>query len=166
MIHQAVEAELQDLLAEHAQQRTAEGKMAVVRNGYLPEREIQTGIGPVTVQIPKVRSRPGEPITFRSALVHRMCVRQITGSGPAWLYLKGISTGEMQCGPASAGGPGGSRPVGKHGCPPEAGVGRRIPGLAYRTIRQRLLGLCVGGRGSTVASGQRMRSCVLWSLSA
>ena len=53
LIHQAVEAELQDLLAEHAQQRTAEGKMAVVRNGYLPEREIQTGIGPVTVQNPE-----------------------------------------------------------------------------------------------------------------
>ncbi len=49
--------------------KTADGKAAVVRNGYLPERDIQTGIGPVRVRIPKVRSRTGEPATFRSALV-------------------------------------------------------------------------------------------------
>ena len=36
-----------------------------------------------------------------------------------WLYLKGISTGEMHAAFTSAGGPGGSRPVGKHGIPPE-----------------------------------------------
>ena len=41
----------------------------MVRNGYLPEREIQTGIGPVTIQIPKVRSKIGESVTFRSALI-------------------------------------------------------------------------------------------------
>jgi hypothetical protein len=33
----------------------------VVRNGHLPERELQTGLGPVTVRIPKVRSKDGEP---------------------------------------------------------------------------------------------------------
>ena len=110
LIHQAVEAELQDLLAEHAQQRTAEGKMAVVRNGYLPEREIQTGIGPVTVQIPKVRSKTGEPITFRSALVppYVRKTKSLEAALP-WLYLKGISTGEMHAalqvlvGPEAAG---------------------------------------------------------------
>ncbi|MFT5273689.1 MAG: putative transposase, partial [Saprospiraceae bacterium] len=45
------------------------GRAGVVRNGYLPERELHTGIGPVKVRIPKVRSRTGVPITFRSALV-------------------------------------------------------------------------------------------------
>ena len=52
LISQAVEAEFQDLLRAHAGRRTEEGKAGVVRNGYLPAREIQTGIGPVTVQIP------------------------------------------------------------------------------------------------------------------
>ncbi|RRS36773.1 MAG: hypothetical protein NV67_04895, partial [Gammaproteobacteria bacterium (ex Lamellibrachia satsuma)] len=41
----------------------------VVRNGYLPERELQTGMGPVTVRIPKVRAKTGKPLTFRSSLV-------------------------------------------------------------------------------------------------
>ena len=41
----------------------------MVRNGYLPERELQTGVGPVTVKIPKVRAKTGEVVTFRSALV-------------------------------------------------------------------------------------------------
>ena len=44
LIAQAVEAELQSLLAEHANHRLADGRMALVRNGYLPERTIQTGI--------------------------------------------------------------------------------------------------------------------------
>ena len=34
-----------------------------------PEREILTGIGPVGVKLPKVRSRDGEPALFRSKLV-------------------------------------------------------------------------------------------------
>ena len=69
LICQAVEAELHELLEQHAERRTADGKAGVVRNGYLPERELQTGVGPVTVRIPKVRAKTGEPVTFRSALV-------------------------------------------------------------------------------------------------
>jgi putative transposase len=33
------------------------GHRRVVRNGYLPEREIPTGIGPVAIKMPKVRDR-------------------------------------------------------------------------------------------------------------
>jgi hypothetical protein len=40
-----------------------------VRNGHLPARELQTGLGSVTIQIPQVRAKTGEPVTFRSALV-------------------------------------------------------------------------------------------------
>ena len=69
LIQQAVDAELQELLSSHSERRLENGRAGVVRNGYLPEREIQTGLGPVTVKIPKVRSKTGEPITFRSALV-------------------------------------------------------------------------------------------------
>ena len=66
---QAVDIELQELLGEHAQRRLEDGRAGVVRNGYLPEREIQTGLGSVTIQIPKVRAKTGEPATFHSALV-------------------------------------------------------------------------------------------------
>ncbi|MFT4562688.1 MAG: hypothetical protein ACI9BW_002435 [Gammaproteobacteria bacterium] len=41
----------------------------MVRNGYLPERQLQTGIGPVTEKVPKVRAKTGDAVTFRSALV-------------------------------------------------------------------------------------------------
>jgi len=68
-----------------------------VRNGYLPEREIQTGIGPVTVQVPKVRSKTGEAVTFRSALVPPYVRKtQSLEAALPWLYLKGISSGEME----------------------------------------------------------------------
>ena len=43
LIQQAVEAELQDLLSTHEDRRLPDGKAGVVRNGHLPEREIQTG---------------------------------------------------------------------------------------------------------------------------
>ena len=49
--------------------RTDVGHAAVVRNGHHPARPFQTGIGPVSVRIPKVRSKDSTPVTFRSALV-------------------------------------------------------------------------------------------------
>ena len=99
LIHRAVEVELEDLLSAHSDRRTADGKAGVVRNGYLPERELQTGLGPVTVTIPKVRSKTGEAVTFRSALVPPYVRKTMSlEAAVPWLYLKGISSGEM--GPA------------------------------------------------------------------
>ena len=142
---QAVDIELQELLGEHAQRRLEDGRAGVVRNGYLPEREIQTGLGPVTVQIPKVRAKTGEPVTFHSALVppYVRKSRCVEAALP-WLYLKGISSGEMGpalevlLGPqakglsAGTGGPAGAtgqRVVSRHRIEVEAHLGGRIPGL-------------------------------------
>ena len=96
LIQRAVEAELQDLLNRHQNALTDDGKAGVVRNGYLPERKLQTSIGPVPVKIPKVRSRTGEAVTFRSALVppYIRKTRTLEAALP-WLYLKGVSSGEM-----------------------------------------------------------------------
>ena len=47
LIEKAVEVELQELLEQHGERRTEDGRAGVVRNGYLPERELQTGVGPV-----------------------------------------------------------------------------------------------------------------------
>jgi transposase-like protein len=96
LIEQAVEAELQELLEQHSDRRTVDGQAGVIRNGYLPERELQTGVGPVTVRIPKVRAKTGDPVTFRSALVppYVRKTKSLEAALP-WLYLKGISTGEM-----------------------------------------------------------------------
>jgi transposase-like protein len=97
LIAQALKAEVADLLATYSEQRDAHGRAGVVLNGSHPARDIQTGIGPVTVRVPKVRSRQGEPVTFHSALVPPY-VRKTASLEAAipWLYLKGISTGEMQ----------------------------------------------------------------------
>jgi putative transposase len=69
LIAQALDAEVTELLATVGEQHDPNGRARVVRNGYQPEREIQTGIGPVTVQVPKVRSRQGQAVRFHSALV-------------------------------------------------------------------------------------------------
>ena len=45
LLEQAIEAELAELLEKHTNLVTTDGKRAVVRNGYLPERTIQTGLG-------------------------------------------------------------------------------------------------------------------------
>ena len=96
LIKQAVEAEVEELLSQYSTQRTKDGNAGVVRNGYLPERQLQTGIGPVTVKIPKVRSRTGNPVTFSSALVppYVRKTKSLEAALP-WLYLKGVSSGEM-----------------------------------------------------------------------
>ncbi|MFQ5757848.1 MAG: IS256 family transposase [Acidiferrobacterales bacterium] len=97
LVAQALEVEVSELLESFAGQHDERGRAAMVRNGYQPERDIQTGIGPVTVKVPKVRSRTGEAVVFRSALVPPY-VRKSASLEAAlpWLYLKGISTGEMQ----------------------------------------------------------------------
>lgn len=97
LIEAAIQAELAEFLQQFETRKTSKGKRGVIRNGYQPEREILTGIGAVSVRIPKVRSRTGEAVTFRSALVPPYIRKtQSLEAALPWLYLKGISTGEMQ----------------------------------------------------------------------
>lgn len=92
----AIEAEVDTLLAGLKDRRTPGGRAGVVRNGHHPERDIQTGIGPVKVKIPKVRAKTGAPVSFHSALVPPYVRKtQTLEAAIPWLYLKGISTGEM-----------------------------------------------------------------------
>jgi len=96
LIATAVEAELAEYMAQFAALRTEAGHAAVVRNGHHPARPFQTGIGPVSVRIPKVRSKDGTPVTFRSSLVPPYVRRTKTlDAALPWLYLKGVSSGEM-----------------------------------------------------------------------
>lgn len=68
-IQQAIEAEWGQLLERYDNVKTLSGSRAVVRNGYLPERKVLTAVGPVAVQVPKVRDRSGTGVKFNSALV-------------------------------------------------------------------------------------------------
>ena len=52
---------MSEYLSQH-QRLTKDGRVALVCNGYLPNRKILTGIGPVSVRIPKVRTKDGEAL--------------------------------------------------------------------------------------------------------
>ena len=58
--------------------------------------EVLTGIGPVAVRVPKVRSRTEEAAVFRSSLVPPYVRKARSVEALPWLYLRGISTGQMQ----------------------------------------------------------------------
>ena len=64
LLAQAVEAEVSVFLGSHAGLVDDAGHRRIVRNGYLPERAIQTGIGPVRVRQPRVRDRGDGAIRF------------------------------------------------------------------------------------------------------
>lgn len=95
VIGHAIEAELAELLASCAHVTTRHGTRAVVRNGYLPERDVLTGAGPITVKGPKVRDRSGSGIKFNSTIVppYIRKSKRVAAALP-WLYLKGIATGD------------------------------------------------------------------------
>ena len=97
LIEKAVEAELQLLLDQYDNVTDLGGRKLVVRNGYLPEREVLTALGPVPVRVPKVRDRSGSGVKFNSALVppYVRKAKRVEAALP-WLYLRGISTGDMQ----------------------------------------------------------------------
>ena len=92
----AIEAEVQVQLDEVASVSLIDGRRAVVRDGYLPARAILTTVGPVEVQVPKVRDRSGSGVRFNSALAPPYVRRsaRIAAALP-WLYLKGISSGDL-----------------------------------------------------------------------
>jgi transposase-like protein len=93
---QAIEAEIAVLLAQYVDPHNPQGRQAVVRNGYLPEREVQTGIGAVRVKVPRVRDRSGAGIRFHSALLppYMRRSKRLEALRP-WLYLNGVSTGDF-----------------------------------------------------------------------
>jgi putative transposase len=100
MLMQAIEAEVEAFLTTYADQTDDRGRHRVVRNGHAPERQIQTGIGPLEVRRPRVRDRGAAaeaPIRFTSAVLpaYLRRTRNIEELLP-WLYLKGVSTGQFE----------------------------------------------------------------------
>jgi putative transposase len=101
LLTRAVEAEVADFLAKHADLKTDDGRQRLVRHGHLPEREIATGIGAVAVRQPRVRDRQagpgaGEHIRFAPTILppYARRTKSLEVLIPI-LYLKGISTGEF-----------------------------------------------------------------------
>jgi len=102
LLAQAIEAEAEAFLAAMRGERLADGRERVVRHGHGPERQVQTGIGPVAVQRVKLRDRGesetgAERIRFTSAILPRWArrTRSLDALLPI-LYLRGVSMGDFQ----------------------------------------------------------------------
>ena len=93
----AIEAEVTSYIDHHSGVLDQNGRRVVVRNGHLPERTIQTGIGGVQVRQPRVHDgrldENGDPIRFTSKILppYLRKTRTLDAMIP-WLYLKGVST--------------------------------------------------------------------------
>lgn len=100
MLATAIDNEVTEYLAQNAHQLDADGKRLVVRNGFLPAREIQTGVGQVRVRQPRVNDKredeQGQRLRFSSKILppYLRRTKSIDELIP-WLYLRGISTGDF-----------------------------------------------------------------------
>ncbi len=102
MLAEALKAEADAFVASFAAERLDDGRKRIVRHGFGPERQIQTGIGALDVQRPKVRDRlantdPSAKVRFTSNILPKWARRSVSLDAllPV-LYLKGISTGDFQ----------------------------------------------------------------------
>jgi len=98
MLAMAIEEEVAGYLAVRSHLRDQDGHRQVVRNGYLPTRSILTGVGAIEVTQPRVHDRrePDQREKFTSKLLppYLRKAKNLEELIP-WLYLKGISTGDM-----------------------------------------------------------------------
>ena len=109
MLVQAIDAEVDDWIGQHAEAKNERGHQLVVRNGHHPARTLITGVGQVEVSQPRVLDRrivgqddngqdvdaEGRPVErFRSSILppYLRKTKAIEELIP-WLYLKGVSTG-------------------------------------------------------------------------
>ena len=109
LLVQAIDAEVEDWIGQHAASKNEHGHQLVVRNGHHPTRTLITGVGPVEVSQPRVLDRriagqdengqdvdaEGRPVErFRSSILppYLRKTKAIEELIP-WLYLKGVSTG-------------------------------------------------------------------------
>jgi transposase-like protein len=98
MLTMAIEAEVAEWIDSHRHLADERGHRQVVRNGYLPEREIITGLGSLQVRQPRVHDRrTGEEREVFSSKILPPYLRKTKSLEELlpWLYLKGISTGDF-----------------------------------------------------------------------
>ena len=100
LLAEALETEIEIFLSQYSELKDAQGRKRITRNGHLPLREIQTGIGSVEVKVPRARDRQPHnesgPIRFRSTLLppYLKKTKSMEELIP-WLYLKGVSTNDF-----------------------------------------------------------------------
>ena len=101
LLAQAIELEADAFLADMRDLKLPDGRARLVRHGHGPEREIQTGIGPVPVSRVKIRDRGAttavDRVRFSSSILPKWArrTRSLDALLPV-LYLRGVSTGDFQ----------------------------------------------------------------------
>jgi len=99
-LQKAIEDEVAEYVNVAQDQRDEAGRRLVVRNGHKDPRKILSGLGPIEVKQPRVNDRRvdenGVRFRFTSKILppYLRKTKTVEDLVP-WLYLKGISTGEM-----------------------------------------------------------------------
>jgi putative transposase len=95
MLQLALESEVEEYIQKHSNLTGEDGKRTVVKNGHMPQRDITTGMGPLTITQPRVDDR-GLKKRFSSNILPRYLRRipSVDNLVPV-LYLKGISTNDF-----------------------------------------------------------------------
>jgi putative transposase len=99
LLAQALEVEVAEFVGKHQNKIDTEGRRQVVRNGYMPARDLVTGIGPLKIRQPRLDDRvlsEGGEERFSSEILPRYLRRvpSVDNLIPI-LYLKGVSSGDM-----------------------------------------------------------------------
>jgi len=100
MLATAIEDEVQDYINRLQDQRDENGRRQVVRNGTLPPRNLQTPVGNILIQQPRINDKrvdeQGCRQKFTSSILppYLRRTKSLEELLP-WLYLKGVSTGDF-----------------------------------------------------------------------
>ena len=101
MLHEALEAEVDEYIRRHRDARDGHGRAQVVRNGKAPARQLVTGSGTLEVRAPRIDDRrveaDGQRHRFTSQILpsYMRKAPKVTEVLPI-LYLRGLSTGDFQ----------------------------------------------------------------------
>ncbi len=98
MLADAIEAEVDTYVGARRGVTDEQGRRLVVRNGSLPSRKLQTPLGDLEVQQPRVRD--GRPLDERESFSPKVLPPYLRKTKSLedlipWLYLKGVSTGDF-----------------------------------------------------------------------
>ena len=95
MLQAAIENEVAEYIDRHAGERDEAGLRQVVRNGRSPKRDLVTGVGPLSIEQPRVDDRrEGHRFTSKILPPFMRRVPSIDTLIPA-LYLRGIATSDF-----------------------------------------------------------------------
>ena len=96
MLKAALQAEVDEYINRHSQERDKKGHALVVRNGRTRERAIHCGAGTLKVQAPRIHDkREGQRFTSNILPPYMRKTPRLEEAVPV-LYLRGLATGDFQ----------------------------------------------------------------------